>query len=1598
MTNSLEDRIREKLSVDTLIEWYKREILNDEYVPADKAVLFYQLGKLEEIFNKDQAEATRYYLLAYKQDSSFVLPIVSAGSILFSTKSFERLLRLYEVAIDTITDTALKSAIIMFLVDALVGQGKIEGMQDYLLHLESIGRYPIHALIFKEWFQLQSRGDEEVIGTLEKWKVATEHPLVRAHLCLELARDSENRGNTDLALEILREAAHNGRDFFPTIPELMRMGVRTGNTAWLEEVIIDDISSVSQGGDPASRFLLAEPASGEEAAVMLANFLSTFANLKQAPLTDAAKETLFDVVHSAVKDGKFPECLSLLMDFAQGSKHVDTLSEAIEYYIRQPLEPLDKVWLYWNLVKVNLQGGKTQEAIEIIKEIKKLGYTSRILDSLISLFQLNMGRQNEMITYMESLSGEESRDVVADAILADLQWSYKNNLGGVVETLRGYESFSYGMEDLAYIAAVLTDNNSLKEKALEEKVSGGESKHLLSCTEQVRFYAFERPNLEKFFTVAEKFAPSSRAFAVWASLLGFLKSFEGRNDEKRALFLKNIAVNVSSNAFFPYMFRQWAGKLLGIEILEEEKGEIPGNNVLRAPIGYYTLLTNAATPEDAPAIGRWVVDNLSRESEGSFSATFLAHAAREVEKVCNDPALCSELNEALISSPVIAENFPDLAMYLVLKEKNLERVLGTLNEANLLFDIKEYDKDHQIPLNIISAFHAMFFEKDFAKAVDSLQKNRFNGKIDNESMFLLMFNLPLCMRWKEWIDLWANRQPNRSDEIEGKYEIDVGRAAMVARLALSGDLKGAVESADEILGVRKGDPVSLIVKLFEAQKGKARKEFVRTLRHIGIWISDPSLRGKISFHVNNLDAMEGGHAGGEDETLVVPDIVNMDCDIAAVVEGGLINLTDEVVKSSLAGFRKLSDNTFKIAGLIELGEFLATAARPREALEAYQEALKSNPNEIGAILGIMRNARPLEEYAMLGWAIERYAEMTPDTKRSAARYVEAAEEYKNAERKEENVIRCYNVAFELDPSNDKSFHGLLAAIEHKGDVKTLVTLIERRVGTISEYNELQILLLKLADLKRKVKDMDGALVAVEDLLLITPEDASEKVVALRLKMDILIQMGRSENAFDVGSQIASSAKDKKVRKGIIQKCINLAFQKLNMPEKGLGFCIRLIEEGEADQEFINKTLRIALKLEKWDEAAAIQDRLAASAGTEKERANCLLKKAEIYLRYAKDLPRAEEEYKKILREDTGRWEALTRWQAARGGRYLTQEELSEFIDRAYDALDENPLHTGVINVLIRANRILMNTRTARYYEGIYNVLSVSGAKKIPSPPGIRTSIPLVGRTPSGFFDPDDLEGLFRPDDKVKILNDVLRALGRKEIIGVLKHEGIIGKAPDVELENPESPVVKYIQSWAGVFGIDQLQVFRGTAEDDSLLAHPDIPMGIVVGSQLIVPLVPDALFRLGFHLFNVSQGLRLMNIIEEKKMLGLVAAAVKLCSDFDMDMEREEIFTDILFVGIDKGVKGSVISVLEKSPSLTRDDVIGWFTAMYGGALKAGHTVSGKIESLIAFSCSGTKSLEDMSREDIEELFKSDARIKEALRFALSRRYEVLRQGVGLEL
>ena len=186
---------------------------------------------------------------------------MAAGAILFSTKSFERLLRLYEMLLDSVTDPALRSSILMFLIESLEAQEKREEQKVYIADLEETNRYPIHTLIFKEWNAIALGDEEQAARALEAWKVVTEHPYVRSQLCLELARNLETAGDMNPALEFLQDAAVNARDLFPVMPEIFRMAVKHGKTTWLEGVLMDDLNFLAGGGDPSSRFLLVRPTS-----------------------------------------------------------------------------------------------------------------------------------------------------------------------------------------------------------------------------------------------------------------------------------------------------------------------------------------------------------------------------------------------------------------------------------------------------------------------------------------------------------------------------------------------------------------------------------------------------------------------------------------------------------------------------------------------------------------------------------------------------------------------------------------------------------------------------------------------------------------------------------------------------------------------------------------------------------------------------------------------------------------------------------------------------------------------------------------------------------------------------------------------------------------------------------------------------------------------------------------------------------------------------------------------------------------------------------------------------------------------------------------
>ncbi len=115
-------------------------------------------------------------------------------------------------------------------------------------------------------------------------------------------------------------------------------------------------------------------------------------------------------------------------------------------------------------------------------------------------------------------------------------------------------------------------------------------------------------------------------------------------------------------------------------------------------------------------------------------------------------------------------------------------------------------------------------------------------------------------------------------------------------------------------------------------------------------------------------------------------------------------------------------------------------------------------------------------------------------------------------------------------------------------------------------------------------------------------------------------------------------------------------------------------------------------------------------------------------------------------------------------------------------------------------------------------------------------------------------------------------------------------------------------------------------------------------------------------------------------------------------IDKNGALPDTVFAGCSEKVKARAAGVIENSGGLTGDDLERWHETMYLGALRAGHLVSGRIEALFNFLNPEFAGSENIPADFISDMVKKDPRLKEGLRFALSRRYEIMRQVLGLEL
>ncbi len=1543
-----------------------KEVLSGDYPDETRSVLLYQAGQILEFNDGDGAEAMRQYLLSLKLEDGFKLPVLAAGSILLGASSHQRLVKLYQVALEG-AEGRMAGLLSLFLAESL-GAAPVEGL-DRLQLLERVrDSHPerVLALALEEWehFTRDDPGARRMV--LERWKDATVQPLVASQLRLELARHLVAQAEVDRVWHLLDEIQEDPADVFPRFSETVRLGLATGDRARTIRMVLSEARRLlgdgpAAGDAHASHFLLAAPGDAGQAAALLAALAWQLAG------GDPAITRESDVVErmSAILDALDPDVIlhsgldGIAIEHDMAAGRIEQLERYLDATARAEGE-VDASWSLWCRARAALAGGRFDDVRRLIGQIRGLGLDSPVLDALESLGGEGGGQEPA-----------DAGDVLGTIIALERRWSTGDDGASICRSLSEIEDLDGGLADLAFAAARASGDSFLRQKALSAWTAQGGPRADAALVELIRLHAFERPGSDELAAVIGAPGETFGAAQMFAALAGATRLLAWGRVEDAEPWLRALLAHVR-------------GAGAGEAGLDGDVAFVCGSAAVEpavppGPLDVHRLLAHASSPETARIASGWLASMLEAGSPGLGPDIAGAAASLAARGEPGDEASAT-LATVLLDPAFGLDSATRLNLALRLREP--ARILEILAELSEELEPGEA----RAALRLMVGLRRLVEEGDAEAALQGVEAAVADDPQGAEALFAMMFLGPMSGRWRDVAG--ALDTLLAGDVGDSAYEVAWRRVRMLLCLFIDADPAAAAARATQILGVRGGDPVSLVVRMAAARAGGDLEQYASELGRLALWFGDPRVKGSLAHHQIQL-ALLGGANGPEqddEDRLPAPDPSNLSPAVATAVLNGPVDLTESGITAAREEARGLSGAAHRARAFAELAELAESAGQGQAALEAFIEALDADPLDPAAIEGVLRLAPVLDDPAAQARATEARAALTADQKRKVRLLVRAAELYARDPAAAERAASCYQQAAEIDPADPRSFTGLLRAMELRGDMQGVIDVIERRVASTMELEEIEALQLKLADLKRKTRDLDSALLALDDLLIVQPH----KITAWKMKLDLLLQVERFEEALDAADQLLEYTDDHAARVAVLHKCISVSLAKIKDLKRGLGYCLKLVRQGPADENIVNKTMRLALRLEAWDEAASLQQDLADAVDDPAKRHALLVKKAEIYLRYAKQPDRAEKVYVQILEENPVAWEALMRWNASRGAQGLSAEELQPFVENVRGLLEEDPLRADALTFLVKASRLVKDVTAARYYDTILGLLRSpdQGEARMPA----RTSMaPMVPQIPRGALPEDELRELLGEDGPGAIVAGVLANVCEGGGLELLESDGLLPGRIDVEPLEPQLPLARQILAWGEALRVPELVLEKADGiEEGARLVGPG---RLVIDGAAAHPVPDGLLFRAGMILGCLSLRAPVLAMLEAGRAAEIVKAGFMASGVDGSALEPAPGTAELaqrLARTLSSGSLSRLASLHEVAPAADAAAITEGLRGLKAGMFRAGVLVSASVPGMLAQEGVG-----DLA--DAREFFEAESHLRHGLSFALSSRFSRLRKLLGLD-
>jgi predicted Zn-dependent protease len=681
--------------------------------------------------------------------------------------------------------------------------------------------------------------------------------------------------------------------------------------------------------------------------------------------------------------------------------------------------------------------------------------------------------------------------------------------------------------------------------------------------------------------------------------------------------------------------------------------------------------------------------------------------------------------------------------------------------------------------------------------------------------------------------------------------------------------------------------------------------------------------------------------------------------------------------------RVLGDEAQLDAIALSAWSLLVASDVPR-AQAAFEAVISVRPDDLPAWEGLRACAQQSGDAALGARACARLGALCADPKRGAAFWEQAALVW--AELGDETEAeRALEASFALDAARPVAFDKLFRRLRDRKDHAKLLPVIARRLTVTDDPGELLKLSWEQARALREGGDQDGALLSLEHVTMLDPNH----VGALALLGEINIRRGRFEDAATALGRLAlldGAPAKSRVTAGVA--AVDLYENKLGRIDKSVEVLSALHRAGISTLPVRERLARAAARGGAWAEATTILEELMIerpeSAGrTEAARLAMAIHRdrlgspqagAAAIVRLLEEVP-SDPEGLDMLRQTSHPSEVRSRLLGAARDALVAQ-------------LRGRPTDATAVRQLATVARDLGDPGLERATLGVLVCLGAGDAESSRTLARLAAEAPHVAQV---AISDAMIRRVLAPGDEGPVAElFVLLGPTLSEALGPNLQACGVGRRDKVD---PRSglAVRNEIASWAGAFGLEQIDVYVGGSDPVGVQGVAGDPPALVVGASVNAPLSPLARARTARELLGIVRGTSVARWRDEVSMAAIVVAACRL-ADVPIDHPAYAVLPEI-----EKLVGKALPRRARKAMTETcraiatgGADFRGWSRRALASHDRVAAVASGE-PAVVLSDILGTPV------EGLASAVVGDARAEELLGYVLSPEYLEARAALGLE-